>query len=97
MCDVKRRSFLSLSATVVGGGLIVGKAARGSENPGQGASGGVHHRVHTLSLMTETTNRSSSLNWKVALARCSGLSAARKPQMHKDIDSEAVGGGFTTD
>ncbi len=56
MCDLKRRSFLSLSATVVGGGLIAGKSARGSENGSQGTPGGVHH-VHAVSLMTETANR----------------------------------------
>jgi hypothetical protein len=57
MCDVKRRSFLSLSATVVGGGLIVGNAARGSDNGSQGGPSGVHHHVHAVSLMTETANR----------------------------------------
>jgi len=56
MCDLKRRSFLSLSATVVGGGLIAGKTARGSENGSQGTPGGVHH-VHAVSLMTDTANR----------------------------------------
>jgi hypothetical protein len=57
MCDVKRRSFLSLSATIVGGGLIVGNAARGSDNGSQGGPSGVHHHVHAVSLMTETANR----------------------------------------
>jgi len=56
MCDVKRRSFLGLSASVLGGGLIAGKTAH-SHDGGQGASVSAHHHVHTVSLMTETANR----------------------------------------
>jgi len=41
----------------VGGGLIAGKTARGSENGSQGPPGGAHHHVHAVSLMTETANR----------------------------------------
>jgi len=57
MCDVKRRSFLSLSATVVGGALIAGKTTRGFANGSRGLTSGVPHHVHAVSLMTETANR----------------------------------------
>src|SRR5260370_8158044 len=57
MCDVKRRSFLSLSATVVGGALIAGKTARGFANGSRGLTSGVPQHVHAVSLMTETANR----------------------------------------
>jgi len=56
MCNVKRRSFLGLSASVLGGGLIAGKIAHASQGGGQGAVS-AHHHVHTVSLMTETANR----------------------------------------
>ena len=57
MCQVKRRSFLSLSATILGGGLIAGKTVHGLQNGGQGAPGGAYHHVHAVSVMTETANR----------------------------------------
>jgi Protein of unknown function (DUF3500) len=57
MCQVKRRSFLSLSATILGGGLIAGKTVHSLQNGGQSAPGSVHHRVHAVSIMTETANR----------------------------------------
>ncbi len=57
MCNVKRRSFLGLSASVLGGGLIAGKTAHASGGGGQGAPISAHHHVHTVSLMTETANR----------------------------------------
>ena len=57
MCQVKRRSFLSLSATMLGGGLVAGKTAHSLQNGGQGAPTGVYHHVHAVSVMTETANR----------------------------------------
>ena len=57
MCQVKRRTFLGLSATILGGGLMAGKTGHGFENGGQGAAGSVHHHVHAVSVMTETANR----------------------------------------
>ena len=56
MCQVKRRSFLGLSATILGGNLFAGKTGYGFENP-QDAPGSVHHHVHAVSVMTETANR----------------------------------------
>jgi hypothetical protein len=56
MCQVKRRSFLSLSATILGGGLVAGKTVQSLQNGGQGAPSGDHH-VHAVSVMTETANR----------------------------------------
>ena len=56
MCQVKRRSFLGLSATVLGGSLVAGKTGYGLQNEGRGAPDGVHH-VHAVSVMTETANR----------------------------------------
>jgi hypothetical protein len=57
MCQIKRRSFLGLSATMLGGGLIAGKAGHGLGNGGQDAPDSVHHHVHAVSVMTETANR----------------------------------------
>jgi len=57
MCQVKRRSFLSLSATILGGGLIADKTAHSLQNGGQHAPAGVHHHVQAVSVMTETANR----------------------------------------
>src|SRR5213592_1823015 len=57
MCQVKRRSFLGLSATILGGGLVAAKTAHGFQNDGQSAAGTVHHHVHATSVMTETANR----------------------------------------
>jgi len=57
MCQVKRRSFLGLSATILGGGLIAGKTGYGLGNGGQDAPASGHHHVHTVSVMTETANR----------------------------------------
>jgi hypothetical protein len=57
MCRVKRRSFLGFSATILGGGLIAGKAPLGFRNGGQDAPGRVHHHVHAVSVMTEAANR----------------------------------------
>ena len=37
--------------------MIAGKTVHSLQNGGQGAPGGVHHHVHTVSLMTETANR----------------------------------------
>jgi hypothetical protein len=57
MCQVKRRSFLSLSATILGGGLIAGKTAHSLQNGGQDAPAGAYHHVQAVSVMTETANR----------------------------------------
>jgi hypothetical protein len=57
MCQVKRRSFLGLSATILGSGLIAGKTNHGFESGGQDAPDSMHHHVHTVSVMTETANR----------------------------------------
>src|SRR5260370_30046479 len=57
MCQVTRRSFLGVSATILGGGLIAGKTGHGFQNGDQGAQGSAHHHIHTISVMTETANR----------------------------------------
>lgn len=57
MCQVKRCTFLGLSATILGGSLIAGKTAHGFENGGQGVPDRVHHHIHLVSVMTETANR----------------------------------------
>jgi hypothetical protein len=57
MSEVKRRSFLGLSAAVLGGGLIAGKTAHGLHSGGEGAADSGHHQVHAISLMTETAER----------------------------------------
>ena len=58
MCQVKRRSFLGLSTTMLGGGLIAGNTAHSFQNGGQGgALDGIHHHVGTVSVMTETATR----------------------------------------
>lgn len=54
MCQIKRRSFLSSSATLLGGGLI---ASQKSHAQSKGNAGDMHHHVHTLSVMTESANR----------------------------------------
>src|SRR5260370_5833848 len=57
MCQVKRRSLLGLSTTILGGGLIAGKTGLGFQNGGQDTPGSVHHHAHTVSVMTETAIR----------------------------------------
>lgn len=57
VCKVRRRSFLGLSATVLGGGLIAGKTGHGFQNGGQDGPSSAHLHVRTISLMTETANR----------------------------------------
>ena len=54
MCKVKRRSFLGLSATILGGGLMASKTGHGSAGEGRGKPDGLHHHPRTVSLMTET-------------------------------------------
>ena len=49
MCQIKRRSLLSSSATLLGAGLIAGQKSH--------AQSGMHNHVHTVSVMTETANR----------------------------------------
>ena len=56
MCQMKRRSFLTSSATILGGGMVAAKGSH-AQNHAAGASGGMHGHVHTASVMTETANR----------------------------------------
>lgn len=56
MCKTKRRSFLSSSATLLGSGLIAGQESR-AQNHAPSTAIGMHHHVHTVSVMTETANR----------------------------------------
>jgi hypothetical protein len=56
MCEIKRRSFLSSSATLVGGGLMAGQKSH-AQNHASGNPSGMHNHVHTVSVMTETANR----------------------------------------
>src|SRR2546428_14072463 len=56
MREVKRRSYLGFSATILGSGLFAAKTGHGFQNGGQGATGSVHHHVHAVSVMTETAN-----------------------------------------
>jgi len=48
MCQIKRRSFLGSSATLLGGGLMAGRKSQGQSD--------MHHHVHTVSVMTATAN-----------------------------------------
>lgn len=55
MCQMKRRSFLSSSAALLGGGAVAtGHAHAQTKTP---AAAQMRHHVHTVSLMTETANR----------------------------------------
>ncbi len=56
MCQMKRRSFLGSSATLLGGGLIAGQHGH-AQNHASSPASGMHNHVHTVSLMTETANR----------------------------------------
>jgi hypothetical protein len=56
MCQIKRRSFLSSSAALLGGGLIAGKKGH-AQNHTSSTPSGMHDHVHTISVMTETANR----------------------------------------
>jgi hypothetical protein len=56
MCDIKRRSFLGSSATLLGGGLIAGQEGHAQKHA-PSAPGSMHDHVHTVSAMTETANR----------------------------------------
>jgi hypothetical protein len=56
MCDIKRRSFLGSSATLLGGGLIAGQEGHAQKHA-PSAQGSMHDHVHTVSAMTETANR----------------------------------------
>ncbi len=51
MCQIKRRSFLTSSASLLGGGLIAGKKGHAQ------TAKDLHHHVHTVSVMSETANR----------------------------------------
>lgn len=57
MCHVKRRSFLGLSATILGSGLIAVRTGHSLMNGGEETPGSLHHHTHTVSAMTETANR----------------------------------------
>jgi hypothetical protein len=54
MCQIKRRSFLGSSATLVGGSLAAAGASHGQDRKTGSA---VRHHGHGISLMTETANR----------------------------------------
>jgi hypothetical protein len=56
MCEMKRRSFLSSSAILLGGGLIAGEKHVHAQAKGP-AAGDPHHHIHTVSVMIETANR----------------------------------------
>jgi hypothetical protein len=56
MCQFKRRSFLSSSATLLGGGLIASQESH-AQSHASGTPSGMHNHVHTVSVMTETSNR----------------------------------------
>jgi hypothetical protein len=56
MCQVKRRTFLGLSATILGG-LVAGKTGHGFEDGSEGVPDRLNHHVPAVSLMTETANR----------------------------------------
>ena len=55
MCQMKRRSFLSASAMLLGGGLAADQKSHAQNHAG--TSIGVHNHGHTVSVMTETANR----------------------------------------
>jgi hypothetical protein len=55
MCQMKRRSFLSSSATLLGGGLVAGQKSHAQNHAGTSIA--VHNHGHTVSVMTETANR----------------------------------------
>jgi hypothetical protein len=57
MCKVKRRSFLEMSATILGGGLISPKPGHAIQSGNHNAQDKEHHHGHTVSVMTETANR----------------------------------------
>jgi Protein of unknown function (DUF3500) len=56
MCQIKRRSFLGSSATLVGGSLAAAGVSHGQDSK-KATGGGVRHHGHGISLMTETANR----------------------------------------
>lgn len=56
MCQIKRRSFLGSSATLVGGSLAAASAGHAQDRK-QTTSSGVKHHGYGISLMTETANR----------------------------------------
>jgi Protein of unknown function (DUF3500) len=56
MCQMKRRSFLGSSATLVGGGLAAVNAGHGQDRK-HATGSDVRHHGHGISLMTETANR----------------------------------------
>jgi len=57
MCQIKRRSFLGLSAATLGSSLVAGKMGGISQKGDQGGPDNLHHHVHAASVMTETANR----------------------------------------
>jgi hypothetical protein len=56
MCQIKRRSFLSSSAAILGSGLIAGQTGRAQDHAASPPAA-MHNHVHTASVMTETANR----------------------------------------
>jgi hypothetical protein len=58
MSHMKRRSFLSSSAAVVGAGLLSGEHTHAAQAQAHASSlSSVHHHVSSVSLMVETANR----------------------------------------
>jgi hypothetical protein len=58
MSRLKRRSFLSSSATIVGGGLLTGKHVHADQSHANGPVATVgHHHVRSASLMAESAKR----------------------------------------
>ena len=54
MCQLKRRSFLRSSATILGSGFIAGR--EGHAQSMEHRAGEMHHHVHSASVVTSTAN-----------------------------------------
>jgi hypothetical protein len=55
MGQIQRRSFLSVSAGLMGGGLMAARQGRSQDH--QTATGNLRHQARTVSLMTDAANR----------------------------------------
>jgi hypothetical protein len=55
MCQMKRRSFLGSSATLLASGLVASEKIHGQSEANAGSD--LHHHIHTVTVMTETANR----------------------------------------